>query len=106
MRNRKSRDTWRLPAPDAVPAGPVRGIPISMRVYFLLLISACVGWPADLPPALAARMDETARGLKSFSADLKEIDHTAIVNDDAALSGIFRMRKVKPGDTRLLIEYR
>src|SRR5258708_5598376 len=79
---------------------------MNMRVCFLLLIAACVGRTADLPTALAARMDETARGLKSFSADLKEIDHTAIVNDDTALSGTFRMRRVKPGGTRLMIEYR
>lgn len=61
---------------------------------------------ADIPGPLAAKMDQAAQSFKSFAADVKELDHTAIVNDDATLSGIFRMRRAKPGDTRLLIDYK
>jgi outer membrane lipoprotein-sorting protein len=79
-----------------------------MRACLPLLIFALSAGlsAADIPAPLAAKLDQTAMGFKSFSADLKEIDHTAIVNDDATLSGVFRMRRSKPGDTRLLIDYK
>ena len=77
-----------------------------MRLFLLLLFFGWRTMAADIPASLAARIDQTAQQFKSFSADLKQIDHTAIVNDDAALSGVFRMRRLKPGDTRLLIDYK
>ena len=79
---------------------------MDMRAFFLLLICCAVVHAADIPAPLAARMDQTAVSFKSFSADLKQTDHTAIVNDDAELTGIFRMRRVKPGDARVLIDYK
>ena len=76
-----------------------------MRYCFLMLIACSLAAAAEIPAALAARMDQTALVFKSFSADLKQTDHTAIVNDDANLSGTFRMRRLKPGDARVLIDY-
>lgn len=76
-----------------------------MRYCFLMLVACSLSAAAEIPVALAARMDQTALVFKSFSADLKQTDHTAIVNDDANLSGIFRMRRSKPGDARVLIDY-
>jgi outer membrane lipoprotein-sorting protein len=76
-----------------------------VRVFTLFVIAVCTAAGADVPAPLAAKMDQAAQSFKAFSADLKQIDHTAIVNDDATVSGIFRMRRVKPGDTRLFIDY-
>lgn len=79
---------------------------MDMRAFFPLLICCAVAPAADIPAPIAARMDQTALSFKSFSAELKQTDHTAIVNDDAQLTGIFRMRRVKPGDARVLIDYK
>jgi outer membrane lipoprotein-sorting protein len=76
-----------------------------VRVFCLLIIAGAFAAGTDAPAPLAAKMDQTAQSFKAFSADLKVVDHTAIVNDDATSSGIFRLRKVKPGDTRVLIDY-
>src|SRR5947209_4178742 len=78
---------------------------MNVRTFTLLILSVCMASAVDVPAPVAAKMDQAAQGFKAFSADLKQTDHTAIVNDDANVSGIFRMRKVKPGDTRMLIEY-
>jgi outer membrane lipoprotein-sorting protein len=82
---------------------------MNMRVLILLSISALLAGPAlaaDVPATVGARMDQSAQSLKTFSADMNQVDHTAIVNDDAKLTGAFRMRKAKPGDTRMLIDYK
>ena len=77
-----------------------------MRACVLILVCCGVAAAAEVPGPLAARMDQTALNFKSFSAELKQTDHTAIVNDDANLNGTFRMRRSKPGDARVLIEYK
>jgi outer membrane lipoprotein-sorting protein len=78
----------------------------SIPFLMAVLSTSGVSSGADVPAAVAAKMDLTAQSLKSFSADMSEVDHTAIVNDDAKTGGVFRMRRVKPGDTRLLIDYK
>jgi outer membrane lipoprotein-sorting protein len=53
-----------------------------------------------------ARMDKTAQQFKSVEADIKRIDHTAIVNEDATDSGIIRVLREKQHDIRMLIDFK
>ena len=53
-----------------------------------------------------ARMDKTAQQFKTVEADIKRIDHTAIVNEDATDSGIIRVRREKQQDVQMLIDFK
>ncbi len=52
-----------------------------------------------------AKMDHTAASFKGMSADLKQTAHTAVINEDQIESGTIRMKRSKPGDTRMLVDF-
>jgi outer membrane lipoprotein-sorting protein len=51
------------------------------------------------------RLDRAAPGFKSMSADIQRVVHTAVINDDSTESGTIRLKRQKPHDTRMLIEF-
>ncbi len=53
-----------------------------------------------------ARMDKTAQQFKTVEADIKRVDHTAIVNEDATDSGIIRVQREKKDELRMLIDFK
>lgn len=76
----------------------------------------CAGifaFSAFLPSSLAAdslsdvfaRMDRESQAFKTMTADLTDLVHTAIVNDDATEYGSIKLKRDKPGDTRILLEF-
>jgi len=50
-------------------------------------------------------IDKSAAGFQSMTATLTRLDHTAIIDDTSKESGRIAMRKLKPGDVRMLIEF-
>ena len=50
-------------------------------------------------------IDKSAAGFQSMTASLTRLDHTAIIDDTSKESGRIAMRKLKPGDVRMLIEF-
>ncbi len=53
-----------------------------------------------------AKMDKTAQQFKGVEADIKRVDHTAIVNEDATDSGIIRVQREKQHELRMLIDFK
>jgi outer membrane lipoprotein-sorting protein len=70
------------------------------------LIAACsftlMGQPLT---EIFARLDKSAAGFRAMTADVKQTVHTAIVNDDSAENGTVKLRRAKPGDVRILLEF-
>jgi outer membrane lipoprotein-sorting protein len=60
---------------------------------------------ADSLSDVFARMDREALVFKGMTADLTDLVHTAIVNDDATEYGSIKLKRDKPGDTRILLEF-
>jgi len=52
-----------------------------------------------------ARMDKTARELKSVSAGINRDVHTTIIDDDEIDVGTIRLKREKSGDTSMLIDF-
>ncbi len=59
---------------------------------------------ADQLSDVFARMDKSAQTFRGMTADLREIVHTEIVNDDTISTGTIKLRS-KPGDVRFLIDF-
>src|SRR4051794_22370163 len=79
------------------------GVSMSVRTLLCILVaSVCVR--ADLNDVFA-RMDKTAHSFKGMTADIRQTVHTAIVNDDSNNDGTIKLKRVKPGDTRILVDY-
>ena len=54
---------------------------------------------------ILTKLDRSAAGFKGMTADLKETAHTAVINEDQVESGTIRMKRSKPGDTRMLVDF-
>ena len=64
--------------------------------------------PHAVSPALApvfARMDRAAADFKGITADVHRVTHTDFVNEDTVDIGVIKLKRVKPHDTRMLIEF-
>jgi outer membrane lipoprotein-sorting protein len=51
------------------------------------------------------RLDKAAPAFKSMSADIQRVVHTAVINDDSKETGTIKLKRQKPHDTRMLIEF-
>jgi outer membrane lipoprotein-sorting protein len=60
---------------------------------------------ADPLSEVYARMDKEAQVFKGMTADLTDLVHTAIVNDDSTEYGSIKLKRAKPGDTRILLDF-
>jgi outer membrane lipoprotein-sorting protein len=64
----------------------------------------CAGTAESLH-AILGRMDATAPSFKGITATLRMVTHTAILNDDTTQNGLLHMRRLRPGETRALINF-
>jgi outer membrane lipoprotein-sorting protein len=87
MTIRNSKAIWRLRA--------LRGLALGALAGAL--------WAQDAA-AVLARMDASAAGFRSASADIVRVTHTAVINEDLTESGQMRLLRTK-GGVQLLIEF-
>ncbi|MGD1071281.1 MAG: outer membrane lipoprotein carrier protein LolA [Bryobacteraceae bacterium] len=73
--------------------------------YAALLASLTFCLAADPLSEVYARMDKEAQVFKGMTADLTDLVHTAIVNDDSTEYGSIKLKRAKPGDTRILLDF-
>jgi len=71
-------------------------------------MAVCWGAPAADSPLAAtlARMDESAARFKGLEADLQEISHTAVINEDSVAAGTIVVKRPKPNDIRVRIDFK
>jgi outer membrane lipoprotein-sorting protein len=60
---------------------------------------------ADPLSDVFAKIDKAAFGFKGVTANVVQTVHTAVINDDNVAHGRIKMKRVKPGDTRVLLEF-
>lgn len=74
-----------------------------------LTICALVAGSASLSGQSLAdafgKMDKSAVGFKTMMADVRQTAHTAVVNDDSTESGTIRLKRVKAGETHILVDF-
>ncbi len=75
------------------------------RFCVALLVTTCPGVCADKLEDVLAKLDRSAANFKGMTADLKETAHTAVINEDQVESGVIRMKRSRPGDTRMLVDF-
>ena len=71
----------------------------------LLLMVAAQLHAADAMTDVFARMDMAAAKFKGITADIEETIHTEIVDDNNVSKGTIKLRRVKPGDVRFLVQF-
>jgi outer membrane lipoprotein-sorting protein len=71
-------------------------------------ITLCGGAPAadSSLPATLARMDEAAAKFNGLQADVQEISHTAVINEDSVAAGTIALKRPKPNDIRVLFDFK
>src|SRR5438477_181766 len=55
--------------------------------------------------AAFARIDKAAAGFKGLTAEMKRLHHVELVNANDVDEGTITVKKVKPGDVRILINF-
>lgn len=81
-----------------------------MRLLTALLLAAMLpgvpasGLAATLEQVLAT-LDRTAPAFRDLSADLKRVEYTPIINDSSEATGSVRIKRVRPNDMRILVDY-
>jgi outer membrane lipoprotein-sorting protein len=76
---------------------------VTARIALCLLVALPVG--AQSLADVYSKMDASAQTFKGMTADIRQTAHTAVVNDDSTESGIIRLKRVKAGDTRILVDF-
>jgi outer membrane lipoprotein-sorting protein len=74
----------------------------------VILSALLAAWPflhAETLADVEARIDASAPGFNTLTAKITKITHTAVINDDSSESGVIRMKRVKPGDLRVRIDF-
>jgi outer membrane lipoprotein-sorting protein len=81
-----------------------------MKFAFLTVLAA--GWlsislpaSAETLPDVLARMDQGAKDFKGMIADLKQITHTAVLNDDSEKAGKMRLKRNSARDVKIRIDF-
>jgi len=69
-------------------------------------MALCWGVPAadSSLEATLARMDQAAAKFKGLQADMEEISHTAVINEDSVTVGTIAVKRPKPYDIRVLFD--
>ena len=81
-----------------------------MRKLLRLLAIAC-GWQvlacgaSDPLDQVLTKLDRSAASFKGMAADLTQTAHTAAINADDVASGTIRVKREKPGATRMLVNF-
>lgn len=72
-------------------------------LVFLFPVALLPG--ADPLTEVFARMDQSSRNFKGMTADIQETIYTQVVDQKNVLTGSIRLKRVKPGDVRFLVEF-
>jgi outer membrane lipoprotein-sorting protein len=73
----------------------------------LVFICATLAWSADETLASTlAKMDTVAAGFKGLRADVRQLSHTAVINEDAVDTGTIAVRRAGSKDLRILVDFR
>jgi outer membrane lipoprotein-sorting protein len=76
-----------------------------IRVVRIGILAALLTFAAADPlAAILAKMDQASVGFKGFSADVRRVQHTGVINEDIADTGTFLMKRPKPNEARFLFE--
>jgi hypothetical protein len=78
-----------------------------LTTFFALSVASAVlplGAASDALENVLARMDRSAAIFKSVSADVRWVEHTAVINDDAVDTGSMKLKRSKH-DIRALVEF-
>jgi outer membrane lipoprotein-sorting protein len=72
-----------------------------------LALFAALALPLAADPLsdIFAKLDKSATAFKGMTANVVQTVHTAVVNDDSIENGNVKLKRVKPGDTRVLLEF-
>src|SRR5271169_4313972 len=73
-------------------------------IILAILIRSTVSASADSLDNVLARMDRAAPAFKGFSADLKSVTHTAVINEDETEKGRILLKRGKR-DMTMLVEF-
>jgi len=81
-----------------------------MPMLLLILLAAGAAssgapQPAGTLDAVFARMDQAAAAFKGLTADIRQVSHTEVVNKDDIEEGTITVRRAKPKDTRILVNF-
>jgi outer membrane lipoprotein-sorting protein len=99
-----------MPIPRTLPPQPMRPIKVWRCVAFVvslpaIVLSLSVPGLAQSLTDVYLRLDKAAPGFKSMTADIQRVVHTAVINDDSKETGTIKLKRQKPHDTRMLIEF-
>jgi outer membrane lipoprotein-sorting protein len=73
----------------------------------LVLLCTSLAWSADDSlAATLAKMDTVAAGFKGLRADVRQLSHTAVINEDAVDTGSIAVRRAGPKDLRVLVDFK
>jgi len=70
----------------------------------VLMVTGAVAPAAETLGAVQARMDKAAEAFTSFTARVKKLGFTAVIKDTTSETGLFYIKKLKPGDMRVRME--
>jgi outer membrane lipoprotein-sorting protein len=76
----------------------------SLRLAAAALLASSA-WGADDLAAVFARMDQASPKFKGMRADMKQVSHTAVINEDSTDTGRIVVKLPKPHDYRMLITF-
>lgn len=81
-------------------------VSLSVKLSFAFVcMFAAVPLSAQSLDGVFSHLDKAAAGFKTLTADIKQTAHTAVVNDDSTESGIIRLKRVKAGETHILVDF-
>jgi len=76
---------------------------------FAIIAAMALGWGAPAADsslaATLARMDDAAAKFKGLQADMQKIAHTAVINEDTVEAGTIAVKRLKPYDIRVRIDF-
>jgi outer membrane lipoprotein-sorting protein len=76
----------------------------SLRLAAAALLASSA-WGADDLAAVFARMNQASPKFKGMRADMKQVSHTAVINEDSTDTGRIVVKLPKPHDYRMLITF-
>jgi len=76
---------------------------------FAIIAAMALGWGAPAADsslaATLARMDDAAAKFKGLQADMQKIAHLAVINEDTVEAGTIAVKRLKPYDIRVRIDF-
>jgi outer membrane lipoprotein-sorting protein len=74
-------------------------------VCLILAVPSILAAAGDTVQQILARMDKAASEFKAMTAQVTDVDHTDVLNDDTTESGTVTMKKVQPGEMQGRVDF-